>query len=84
MNTVTIHAVPTRIPQAATEGFKLVDSSGVLHEDGTPKTEPTTYETAGAALTAGQTRFAVGEMYNGQRISAISVLDDRLELTLGE
>lgn len=82
MNTVTIITVPVPEAQPAVEKFKLADNTGVLHTDGTNKTEPVKYASRAAALSAGETLFAVGEFYGGRRISAITALSDRLELTL--
>lgn len=81
---VTIHPTPFTVSQEPVTKFKLVDQSGVLHKNGTPRTDPVPYDDAAAALTAGTTLFAVGQEYDGQKITACTVLSDRIELTLGE
>jgi hypothetical protein len=82
---ITIQPFPATEAQPAVAKYKLGDNTGVLHTTGTPKNDTiVTYDDREAALTAAQTLFAVGQFYNGQRIQAVSVKSDRLELTVGE
>jgi len=82
---ITIHVIPQTVSVAPTAGYKLGDTTGVLHTNGTPSEAPVTYETIDAALDAGEVLFAVGQFYNGQRITAIErVGNERLEVTVGE
>lgn len=85
MDKITIHVVPLTVSQPPVEEYKLADTTGVLHDDGTPTDAPVTYATVDAALDAGEALFAVGEFYNQQKITAITRIgDERLELTVGE
>ena len=89
MNYLTIHAkaaVQTSDGTDPSGKFVMADSDEVLIRDWPDIVkDPTLYASVDACLDAAETRFAVGQNYNGLNVKAVTrVGNERVEVTLGE